>query len=320
MQKKYEKAKDRFKLQRAKNEETLKKAGREHMENEKRHWRTVAQAQEEAEWERLLRIRTQALIEFVETETRFEVEDMRRAHTRELEIRNRCDSPIPRCETVTVSMMTERIIYDCAIEDEDDQVRGLSSETRASSEETTIVSRDHRTPSPAIWYEVSPEHRQPSTEMRLPLITNTPKRIPMNFGPQEPSQATEDDAVEEFDNDKENLTPQHTIPQRPPFLSATSNANLQTPLPRSKTETDQWAALKTPLTIDRAAALAAIQYRRGRAKSFMNAQQTPRKVELDDLRRDISAPPGVGGLSAGMGMGMGMGLGMMGCMSVGRKK
>ena len=43
------------------------------------------------------------------------------------------------------------------------------------------------------------------------------------------------------------------------------------------------------LTIDRAAALAAIQYRRGRAKSFAQ-NNTPRKINLTD-RRDISAPP-----------------------------
>jgi len=47
--------------------------------------------------------------------------------------------------------------------------------------------------------------------------------------------------------------------------------------------------LKTPMTMDRAAALAAIEYRRGRAKSFL-AAKTPQKLDMVD-RRDVSAPP-----------------------------
>jgi hypothetical protein len=43
---------------------------------------------------------------------------------------------------------------------------------------------------------------------------------------------------------------------------------------------------------DRAAALAAIAYRRGRAKSIANGQATPRKQMMEGVkeRRDISAP------------------------------
>ncbi|KAK3704998.1 hypothetical protein LTR37_013515 [Vermiconidia calcicola] len=48
----------------------------------------------------------------------------------------------------------------------------------------------------------------------------------------------------------------------------------------------------TQPTFDRAAALAAIEYRRGRAKSIANGQATPRKQMMEGIkgRRDISAP------------------------------
>ena len=60
-------------------------------------------------------------------------------------------------------------------------------------------------------------------------------------------------------------------------------------------------------TFDRAAALAAIEYRRGRAKSIASGQMTPRKQMLEGVkeRRDISAPAlggkTVGGLSFAKG-------------------
>ena len=60
-------------------------------------------------------------------------------------------------------------------------------------------------------------------------------------------------------------------------------------------------------TFDRAAALAAIEYRRGRAKSIASGQLTPRKQMLEGVkeRRDISAPAlggkTVGGLSYAKG-------------------
>ena len=45
-------------------------------------------------------------------------------------------------------------------------------------------------------------------------------------------------------------------------------------------------------TFDRAAALAAIEYRRGRARSIANGHVTPRKQMVEGVkeRRDISAP------------------------------
>ena len=49
-------------------------------------------------------------------------------------------------------------------------------------------------------------------------------------------------------------------------------------------------APKTPVTMDRAAALAAIEYRRNRARSFMAAQTTPRAAAGVMDKRDMSAP------------------------------
>ncbi|GAB7360010.1 hypothetical protein MBLNU230_g7535t1 [Neophaeotheca triangularis] len=71
---------------------------------------------------------------------------------------------------------------------------------------------------------------------------------------------------------------------------------------------------------DRAAALAAIQYRRGRAKSIADGHLTPRKQMMEGAnlkeRRDVSAPA-LGGKNAGVGVGYG-GFGRGGGGSVGR--
>ncbi|KAK1814051.1 hypothetical protein LTR12_011569 [Friedmanniomyces endolithicus] len=60
-------------------------------------------------------------------------------------------------------------------------------------------------------------------------------------------------------------------------------------------------------TFDRAAALAAIEYRRGRAKSFQAGHLTPRKQMLEGVgggqRRDISAPALGGKTGGGVGVG-----------------
>lgn len=69
------------------------------------------------------------------------------------------------------------------------------------------------------------------------------------------------------------------------------------------------SATATP-TFDRAAALAAIEYRRGRAKSIATGHMTPRKQMLEGInvkeRRDISAPA-LGGKTGGMGLAKGTG-------------
>ena len=70
-------------------------------------------------------------------------------------------------------------------------------------------------------------------------------------------------------------------------------------------------------TFDRAAALAAIEYRRGRAKSLANGTATPRKQMIEGTmggRRDISAPA-LGQKSANAGAG---GSFVKGAASVGR--
>ena len=68
-------------------------------------------------------------------------------------------------------------------------------------------------------------------------------------------------------------------------------------------------------TFDRAAALAAIEYRRGRAKSIAEGHVTPRKQMLEGVnvkeRRDISAPA-LGGKTGGMGFGKNLKAGSVG--------
>ena len=133
-QKKYEKAKDRFKLQRAKHEDAMKKAQKDYMENEKRHWRSVALVQEEAGWERLLRVRASEVLEFVEIERRFQVEELERTHARELQSRLRRDSPLSHKDVISMTVTTQQIEYhDCAIEDEDmDDEKPAHTEQRLS--------------------------------------------------------------------------------------------------------------------------------------------------------------------------------------------
>ncbi|KAF2148524.1 hypothetical protein K461DRAFT_297935 [Myriangium duriaei CBS 260.36] len=112
-------------------------------------------------------------------------------------------------------------------------------------------SRQHLHPNPHIDRELTPEG-PPSMPIR-PYHTPAKQvtRIPVDFGDAEPETDSED---------KENA--------QPPTVAD---------------------VLKTPLTIDRAAALAAIEYRRGRARSFMNAQMTPKTLAVVD-KRDVSAP------------------------------
>lgn len=77
-----------------------------------------------------------------------------------------------------------------------------------------------------------------------------------------------------------------TLP--PVFDSEEDIENIPPPTPSSAVLPD---GSELPI-MDRAAALAAIEYRRGRAKSIANGQATPRKQMLEGVRerRDISAP------------------------------
>ena len=259
-QKKYEKAKDRFKLQRAKHADETHKAQKEHMENEKRHWRTVALAQEETQWERSLRAETNSLLEYVELERHFEAlttEKMLLAKPVAVVVKSLSPGPEQDISFQT-ARESEAIIFDddeeqdADIEIEDDAAPETMTDSAVAVAVVVAQPMHKRSASTKSIYDEARamEAAIDMSEMMEPTPIQTPKRqtatrVPVHFGDGE---------------DKENQTPQ-TVQD----------------------------VLKTPMTMDRAAALAAIEYRRGRAKSFMNAQ-TPKKSEVAD-RRDVSAPP-----------------------------
>lgn len=84
--------------------------------------------------------------------------------------------------------------------------------------------------------------------------------------------------------------PMHFTPVSKPLALLSEIAENSENVPPASTTVAVDEIQATP-TFDRAAALAAIQYRRGRAKSFAQGQLTPRKQMVDlKERRDISAP------------------------------
>ena len=87
--------------------------------------------------------------------------------------------------------------------------------------------------------------------------------------------------------------PMHFTPVTKPqlFSEAINRENIENQPPQDNPAVGGVAVPTTP-TFDRAAALAAIEYRRGRAKSIANGQGTPRKQMIEGVnqRRDISAP------------------------------
>ncbi|KAF7197984.1 hypothetical protein HII31_00698 [Pseudocercospora fuligena] len=82
--------------------------------------------------------------------------------------------------------------------------------------------------------------------------------------------------------------PMHFTPQKPKFDAMQDAENIP---PTTMSPRDRSGAAPT---FDREAALAAIAYRRGRAKSIANGHMTPRKQMMEGVnikeRRDISAP------------------------------
>lgn len=252
-QKKYEKAKDRFKMQRAKHADEMHKASKDHMENDKRLWRTVALAQEETEWERQLRIEAQELLDFVEVERYFEAVAQKQSLLARSNGLKRF-SPGPEQDITSISFQT-------AQEEEAPGQEGADSE---ASEKTTAEAETdvnmHESDAAA---QDEDRNAQQAADVALEeydmisvQAVQTPKRqilkVPVHFN---------DGDSQTEGEDKENQTPASTIQD----------------------------VLKTPMTMDRAAALAAIEYRRGRARSFL-AAQTPQKLDMVD-RRDVSAPP-----------------------------
>lgn len=281
-QRKYDKAKERFKQLRRQNEENIQKIEHEHLETEKVHWRTVAAAQEEAAWEKSLREQARALLDFVCVEHRVEKEILARrpAPTPIIAPAETADTLCPQQEPLSRSSSA-----DAAIDDsqtivhspvEDPTLSFLAPRTgrRSSSYRSRNKSRrssvtppldtDHSpstllvTPTPIPTIVESESALDDYSQPHNLNDTVTPARLP-----QGQHKIAVDFGDEEAGEDKENQTPRHFVPR--PGMP------------------------KTPLTIDRAAALAAIQYRRGRAQSFVNAH-TPGRIGVGD-RRDVSAPP-----------------------------
>ncbi|KAK5110445.1 hypothetical protein LTR62_005796 [Meristemomyces frigidus] len=97
--------------------------------------------------------------------------------------------------------------------------------------------------------------------------------------------------------------PMHFTPIKPipPFRPTSFGQEDAENIPPTPTNLATDPETTTP-TFDRAAALAAIEYRRGRAKSFAAGNLTPRKQMLEGVgtggRRDISAPA-IGGKKSG---------------------
>ena len=119
------------------------------------------------------------------------------------------------------------------------------------------------------------------------------------------------------------LHPQHRPHTIRTITTTTTVPTHFTPLPSkpmilslSPSDTENQPPLDTGTpSFDRAAALAAIEYRRGRAKSLANGHLTPRKQMLEGVglkeRRDVSAPA-LGGKVGGMGVAKGSGSGSVG--------
>lgn len=290
-QKKYEKAKERFKQQKVKHEEQMRKMQKEYMEREKLHWRQQQQLQEEAEWERHLRTDANDLIAYLEIEhlvamqfqkdRRLELQQSLRQqqaeHTslQESAQHTPVEAPQQRDEPVDMDM-------DIAIDDSPEEPQANHAEPNAPRNSTTPARTSHTPiPTDSPQSTVAIAHTAPK-----PTLTQSQTlTVPINFN-------DDDDS-----SDKEN-NPQHQprtpLPAR--HVSAPPH-HLKTPMTVSSSTPALHPNiphfLNTP--IDREAALAAIRERRGRARSNGAATMTPRR-----LGRDASAPP-IGGLSASVG-------------------
>jgi hypothetical protein len=149
----------------------------------------------------------------------------------------------------------------------DEQIPTQDTKDTEGEEETQSDTRQHEISRPAITVPLkdsppaTPERAQQNRELDAQLqhsirtITTT-TRIPMHFTPvSKPSVLTS--------WGQENNAPECAVDDGP---------------------------LPAALPFDREAALAAIAYRRGRAKSIADGTHTPRKQMVDLQRRDISAP------------------------------
>lgn len=132
--------------------------------------------------------------------------------------------------------------------------------------------------------------RTPSTEAVFDPVTpagyavrtvTTTTTIPIQFSPEKTSR--------EYINTALPATPQ-TI-AHPPHYGMTNDENMPPQSPYSS------GVFKADGTIDREAALELIRQRRGRARSMVLGQATPKKQMVEgNVRRDISAPVSKGGV------------------------
>jgi len=280
-------------MQRAKHADEIHKAQKEHLENEKRHWRTVAMAQEETAWERSLRAEAHGLLEFVELERHFEAAAAEKTLLSRPVVSVKALSPGPEADiSFQTARESEAVVFDD--DDDDGEAAAPDVEMEEPAPDVVAVSRaaHKRTVSTKSIYDearameaaidattITSESTTGSRCLQTPRQRPQAMKIPVHFndGPssidtpesREEAEAEGEGEGEGGGEDKENQTPQ-----------------------KQPSQTMQ-EVLKTPMTMDRAAALAAIEYRRGRAKSFMNAQ-TPKKMDMGaggGERRDVSAPP-----------------------------
>lgn len=301
-QKKYEKAKERFKQQKVKHEDQLRKMQKEYMEREKLHWRQQQQLQEEVDWEKKLRADSNDLVAFLEIDHIVALQAQKDKHIEllakqqaapraqeppqdllddfEIEI----DTPQKKQDEPMAEAEPESTHNDYAVEDtpEPEHIQASRTQTPVRSHTSTPIAHD------------SPQNTVTAT----PQTTSTKQtlRVPINFNDDD----TEDPSST---SDKENSQPSLLQPPRTPLpssrtVSAPPHHSLKTPMTISCStpalHPNIPAFLNTP--IDREAALAAIRERRGRARSNGAAgMATPRR-----LGRDASAPP-AGGLSASVG-------------------
>lgn len=84
--------------------------------------------------------------------------------------------------------------------------------------------------------------------------------------------------------------PMKFTPVKPAFAAARESGHVEEKHELTETTDSPRSRHGSAPTFDRAAALAAIAYRRGRAKSIADGQMTPRKQMLQTGRRDVSAP------------------------------
>jgi len=147
--------------------------------------------------------------------------------------------------------------------------------------------------------DAEPEGAAPEPATSMPIQPSSPQ-TPAPAQPSTPFRHNNANGVRTITTTT--TVPMHFTPMaKPSFTHPVFDSENIPPRPDNTSAMDDSTA---PPAFDRAAALAAIEYRRGRAKSIASGHMTPRKQMLEGVnlvgRRDISAPA-LGGKSSGMG-------------------